>query len=152
MTSTAPLVGRGSELARVVEVLAGRGGAVLVTGDAGVGKSRLVAEASGVVAERGVTVVAGRCVPLSAGLPLLPVMDLLRRLSEVDGGRLWGGLWTGSSESVRRDLARLVPQAEGGATPADVIEAGGDWQQARLFDALRQLLSVAGQRDVAMLV
>ena len=136
----------------MVEVLAGRGGAVLVTGDAGVGKSRLVAEASGVVAERGVTVAAGRCVPLSAGLPLLPVMDLLRRLSEVDGGRLWGGLLTGSSEAVRRDLARLVPQAEGGPTPADAIEAGGDWQQARLFDALRQLLSVAGQRDVAMLV
>jgi DNA-binding CsgD family transcriptional regulator/tetratricopeptide (TPR) repeat protein len=152
VTSTAPLVGRAPELARVAEVLAGRGQALLVMADAGVGKSRLVAEAAQVVAARGVRVVAGRCLPLSAGLPLLPVMDLLRRLSEVDGGRLWSQLLEGSSDSVRRDLARLVPQAEGGPATADVLEAGGDWQQARLFDALRQVLGAAGQRRVAMLV
>jgi predicted ATPase/DNA-binding CsgD family transcriptional regulator len=152
VTRTAPLVGRVSELARVADVLAGRGGALLVTGDAGVGKSRLVAEASQVVAARGVVVVAGRCLPLSAGLPLLPVMDLLRRLSEVDDGRLWSELLQGSSESVRRDLARLVPAAEGGPATADLLEVGGEWQQTRLFDALRQLLRAAGQRDVAMLV
>ena len=103
----APMVGRATELAAVEEVLAGTGRAALVIGEAGVGKTRLVAEAADSERDQGVVVVVGRCLPLSTALPLLPIVDALRALSEVDGGRLWTAILAGTSPSVRQDVARL---------------------------------------------
>jgi ABC-type oligopeptide transport system substrate-binding subunit/class 3 adenylate cyclase len=83
----APLVGRGQELAVCVEVLddviAGRGGILFVTGEAGIGKSRLIQElhdrfqTSG--AEHGRPEwLEGRCVSYGESLPYWPFRDLLR--------------------------------------------------------------------------
>ncbi|KDN79690.1 LuxR family transcriptional regulator [Streptomyces olindensis] len=77
-----PVVGRDAELARLFGVLErARGGearAVLVAGDAGVGKTRLLDEAGGVAADAGMTVVAGHCVDLGdVGLPYLPFTEIL---------------------------------------------------------------------------
>ena len=60
------LVGRGAELATarglVDAVAAGRGGALLVAGEAGIGKTRLLDEVAGRAAERGLPVLSGRAV------------------------------------------------------------------------------------------
>ena len=59
----------------------GHGRAVLVTGPAGIGKSRLVAELADRAGERGATVLTGRCLQLiGAGLPFLPLVEALRPL------------------------------------------------------------------------
>ena len=62
----ARIVGRARELGTVRERLdragGGRGSAALVTGEAGIGKSRLVREIAAEAAERGWDVVEGRCV------------------------------------------------------------------------------------------
>lgn len=62
-------VGRAGELAllsgSLEESLAGRGGAIFLTGDGGVGKSRLVKELVGEAHNRGVRVLNGRCVDLA---------------------------------------------------------------------------------------
>ncbi|WP_406300675.1 AAA family ATPase [Embleya sp. NBC_00888] len=81
----AALVGRGEEVARLDEALAwGRAGdpcAVLLAGDAGVGKTRLLAEAAARAAGAGMTVLTGHCVDLGdVGLPYLPFVEVLRRL------------------------------------------------------------------------
>ncbi|SNS76704.1 regulatory protein, luxR family [Geodermatophilus pulveris] len=78
-----PLVGRDAELARLLaavdRALEGRACAVLVAGDAGVGKTRLLDELAARAAGRGLRVLTGHCVDLGdVGLPYLPFVDLLR--------------------------------------------------------------------------
>jgi hypothetical protein len=76
-------VGREQELARIVEAW-DRAEAqatcelVTVIGDAGVGKSRLVAEALAAVEPR---VVRGRCLPYGEGITYWPVVELLKQLA-----------------------------------------------------------------------
>ncbi|TKJ20209.1 LuxR family transcriptional regulator [Blastococcus sp. CCUG 61487] len=79
----APLVGRDEELARLIShvdrAAAGRSSAVLLGGDAGVGKTRLVDELSSRAVAAGLRVLTGHCVDLGdVGLPYLPFVDLLR--------------------------------------------------------------------------
>ena len=51
----------------------------LVSGEAGVGKSRLVAEAVNYAAERGLLVLQGHCFQVDNAYPYAPLLDLLRR-------------------------------------------------------------------------
>ena len=72
----ATLVGRAAELARLANVLDeaadSRAVAALVSGDAGVGKSRLVAEVAALAAGRGFTVLTGQCAEIGDSVPYLP--------------------------------------------------------------------------------
>ncbi len=83
----AALVGRDRELARADEWLerlrGGAGGALFLTGEAGIGKSRLMVELARRFAERPVegaepVWLEGRCVSYGESLPLWPFRDLLR--------------------------------------------------------------------------
>ena len=55
----------------------GRGGALVVTGEAGVGKSRLAGHMSAVAARAGVRVVTGRALPAGISGPLGPVAEII---------------------------------------------------------------------------
>ncbi|MFE6892377.1 helix-turn-helix transcriptional regulator [Streptomyces sp. NPDC057694] len=77
-----PLIGRTDELARLTGVLeraaAGDPRAVLLAGDAGVGKTRVLTEAAAHAAATGTTVLTGHCVDLGdVGLPYLPFTEIL---------------------------------------------------------------------------
>ncbi len=80
------LVGREAELARAqaaVELVAsGSGGILLLTGEAGIGKSRLVAElrriADTSAGERPILWLEGRCVSYGESMPYWPFRELLR--------------------------------------------------------------------------
>lgn len=82
-------VGRDAEYARLAERLReateGAGGAVAVTGEAGVGKTRLVEEFLGYARSRGALVLSGRCFERELGAPLEPVLDALEPLPAADG-------------------------------------------------------------------
>jgi class 3 adenylate cyclase/tetratricopeptide (TPR) repeat protein len=78
-------VGRETELARIVEAwdraeASARCELVTVIGDAGVGKSRLVAEALVAVEPR---VVRGRCLPYGEGITYWPVVEIVKQLAEL---------------------------------------------------------------------
>ncbi|MFF3878260.1 AAA family ATPase [Streptomyces sp. NPDC001978] len=80
--STPPLIGRDDELARLTGELErarrGEARAVLVAGDAGVGKTRVLDEVARRAADSGTTVVTGHCVDLGdVGLPYLPFTEIL---------------------------------------------------------------------------
>ncbi|MFF3451717.1 AAA family ATPase [Streptomyces sp. NPDC002667] len=84
MTQTfgTPFIGRGDELSRLTGVLDrardGEPRAVLVAGDAGVGKTRTLTEAAAHAAAAGTTVLTGHCVDLGdVGLPYLPFTEIL---------------------------------------------------------------------------
>ncbi|MHB9758656.1 helix-turn-helix transcriptional regulator [Streptomyces sp. BYX5S] len=81
-TFGAPLIGRADELDRLTGALgraeAGEPRAVLVAGDAGVGKTRVLTEAAAHAAATGTTVLTGHCVDLGdVGLPYLPFTEIL---------------------------------------------------------------------------
>jgi predicted ATPase len=80
------MAGRVHELQAVSAMLAGESGAaaMLVVGEAGIGKSRLVAAASSSDICADVVVLSGWCLRFSEGLPFLPVADVLRALSDVE--------------------------------------------------------------------
>ena len=78
----AALVGRDTELARLRALLddaaAGHAVTALVGGDAGVGKSRLVAEVMTVAGRAGFTVLCGQCAEIGDSVPYLPFADAFR--------------------------------------------------------------------------
>jgi class 3 adenylate cyclase len=78
-------VGREAELAQIVEgwdraEAQARCELVTVVGDAGVGKSRLVAEALATVEPR---VVRGRCLPYGEGITYWPVVEVVKQLAKL---------------------------------------------------------------------
>ncbi|AYF97401.1 helix-turn-helix transcriptional regulator [Protaetiibacter intestinalis] len=87
--SGAEFVGRPREreaVRRLVDELAsGTPGLVLVSGEAGIGKTRLVAQAVEYAAERGLQVLVGHCVQLGTeGLAYAPLVEALRQLVRSD--------------------------------------------------------------------
>jgi DNA-binding CsgD family transcriptional regulator/tetratricopeptide (TPR) repeat protein len=98
------LIGRQSELATLEAAFqgatAGTPAVMLVAGESGVGKSRLVAELSARVANQGALVLTGECVELSEGeIPFAPVVSALRRFAKDDDEGIVDGVfgtWTGT--------------------------------------------------------
>jgi DNA-binding CsgD family transcriptional regulator len=75
------LIGRSAEKQTLTDALdtagQGHGGAVLVTGDAGVGKSRLAREAIALATSRGYLVLTGRATQSAVPVPFRPITEAL---------------------------------------------------------------------------
>jgi predicted ATPase len=112
---------------------AGRPCWVLVGGEAGVGKTRLVTEFANEMSAAGVRVVVGNCPPVAPGLvPFAPVVEVLREL----GPAAAEGLAAGHAAAIGRLLQVEVP-AGGTGIP-------GETDRARLLGAVRAVLERAG--------
>ena len=146
MTSSR-FVGRQSQLAELEvafrEALDQRPRLTLVSGDSGVGKTRLLLEA-----ERsfdGALLLRGQC--LEQGeleLPYAPLLGALRPLVR-EGDAALDALSTAS----RANLATLLPSL--GAPPTDTAGTGADGQ-VRLFESLLELLHLLSLRQPLVLV
>lgn len=136
---------------------AGSPSLVLLGGDAGVGKTRLLTHVAGLAAERGATVVTTHCVDLGeVGLPYLPFAEALTQLrTRTEGATSGAGSVRDLVERVvqaRPALGRLVPstrpaegtdRAGGGSVPAaDGPEDAGS--RLQLFDGLTAVLGAVG--------
>jgi hypothetical protein len=79
------LVGREKELGIIDDAIAeltdGRGGVLAITGEAGVGKSRLASVVRDRGSEVGAIWLAARCLSYGGGLPYWPYLDLIRRFA-----------------------------------------------------------------------
>jgi predicted ATPase len=143
------LVGRLEEL-QALEAARGRAAngepaVVLVGGEAGVGKTRLVVELTARCAAEGTRVLAGGCVPVGEGtLPYAPIVEALRTLvADLDAssiGELVGTSWS--------ELGRLLP-ALGELDRAVPPEQAA---QARLFELLLGLLGRLAEEAPLVLV
>jgi len=148
------LAGRHRELRVVTRAIMGEahGAALLVVGEAGIGKSRLVAAAVADAAGAGVTVLSGWCLPLSGGLPYLPVVDVLRGLADVDGGQFLKDTLAECPGFVLDEVSRLLPGLEATASPHSGVSDDG-WRRRQLLDALRHLIRAAAQlRRIAIVI
>src|SRR5437879_9885528 len=122
----APLLGRQREttaLASLVDTLrAGRGGVVVLEGPAGIGKSRLLAEAASMAHEAGILVAPGRADEIQALVPFAPLLS---------------ALGTGAAPVLRREELRA-------------LERPGD-QRFWLVEELAERLEVRS-RDIPVLI
>lgn len=80
-----PFAGREAEFALIARALdearEGRGAAILVSGEAGIGKSRLCEEAAAEARDAGFMCVTGRCDEIGAGPALDPFVEVLEALA-----------------------------------------------------------------------
>jgi hypothetical protein len=109
------LVGREGELSRLRAVVGGDAWLLLVVGDAGVGKTRLITEGMRRVAVDGGITIWGGCLPTRETLPLLPLADALGEFYRVDGGDLLEAALATTPKYVRAEVERLLPQLGSGA-------------------------------------
>jgi tetratricopeptide (TPR) repeat protein len=130
------IAGRGAELNVVRRHLESGSGLLLVTGEAGIGKTRLCASAAALASPE-VTVLTGHCLPLSTEVPLLPVADVLRDVYDVDDGQWLKEAMADCPEFVLTSLRRLLPELESAAGEPDAPDG---WSRQRLFAALGSVL------------
>jgi DNA-binding CsgD family transcriptional regulator len=135
------LIGRAAAvegLRRLVDATAeGAGRVALVSGEAGIGKSRLVGEARGYAGERGFLVLEGACFPRDRTSPYAPILDLLR-------GRLLAESAGAAAEvvgSFALELYPLLPDLVRKPAGAGGGTAEPEQERRRLFAALAYCLA-----------
>jgi len=144
-----PFVGRREELAylqaRRREAGSSRGGLVLIAGDAGVGKSRLIAEFCAALAYSRWTVAHGPCTEL-ARRPYGPILDLFARLDP-------GGFVLAPADSKQRQLDAIVERIGVLAAKKGAILVVEDlhWADAATLDLLAHLAARVDRMRVLVL-
>ena len=128
-----PFVGRVDERARLMEALDaaidGRGGVMVLTGEAGMGKSRLAADFAHVALLRGVRTIVGHCHETDQILAFGPWAEALRQVGMAHIEPVVEDL----GAARRRELARLVPELAPGGAPSN-------GEPLPLFEAIAALL------------
>ncbi|MER5669454.1 AAA family ATPase [Streptomyces mirabilis] len=140
-TSGTPFIGRDDELARLTGVLdrarAGTPRAVVLSGDAGVGKTRVLTEAAAHATRTGMTVLTGHCVDLGdVGLPYLPFTEIL--------GVLGGDERFAAALAAHPAVDRLLGSGSGTDTDTG--------SRLRLFEGVAGLLADAADITPLLLV
>jgi DNA-binding CsgD family transcriptional regulator len=152
--SCAAFVGRIEELEQLgaaFDVAAGgRAVTVLVGGDAGIGKSRMIEEFCDRVRLRGAVVATGRCVPGDGGLPFAPVMGILRELGHHFGEATAPGhlplTLDGAGEPQRS------PTGETGDLGAGLGPSAGAFGRTLFFESILQALVELAEKSPILLV
>ncbi|MFI7515812.1 helix-turn-helix transcriptional regulator [Micromonospora echinofusca] len=117
---TAPLVGRADLVTTVRSVLLddvtqGHTAAVFLTGESGVGKTRLLREVAGRLRDAGALVLTGSCLDIGDASPLHPLLQALRRLdAELTGAHA-------KTSSAVRGLLRLFTEETAGPDGAGAL-------------------------------
>ncbi|HEY4027030.1 MAG TPA: AAA family ATPase [Candidatus Dormibacteraeota bacterium] len=142
-------VGREAEMQRLAEALqgarAGQSRTVVVTGDAGLGKTRLAADLRRLAGEQGMAAMWGGCSEAELSLPYLPFLEAIgNHLAQADLTALRPQV------AAYRELAWLFPQLgleEPPRDPSDPVQG-----KMRLFEAVLALLRTCAQPAGLLLV
>ncbi|TGN64084.1 tetratricopeptide repeat protein [Nocardioides eburneiflavus] len=140
------IAGRHAELEAVRRHLETGTGLLLVTGEAGIGKTTLVRAAADT---SDAFVAIGHCLPLSTDVPLMPVVDLLGAVQQVDDGQWVSAAIDGVPRHVVRSLARLLPALSRESVEVDDREFA---RQHLLASITHLFAALADLRPVALLI
>ena len=157
-----PLVGRERELGQLLETFTrargGQGQVVLVVGDAGIGKSRLLHEFRRRIVE-GADWREGHCLSFGRAMAFHPLVDLVRRqfaIEETDGDAAIAAKIERGVTNVAEDLASAAPYLRAllSVDPGqdDVRAMSPAQRRGETFEALRRLLVRAAERRPQVLV
>ncbi len=147
-----PLIGRQEErtalLAHLEATLHGLGGLVLVEGEAGVGKTRLLQELARDAGWRDVQVLWGRCREMAGVAPFAPWIEALQNALSPLRAEQWAQLvepiWLRVLRPLLPGLAAVAPD------PAPPLEP--ERERERLVNAFAQLLTAWGQVTPLLLI
>jgi DNA-binding CsgD family transcriptional regulator len=147
------LVGRDEQMAALDaafdSVRQGGPTAVLLGGEAGVGKSRLVSEFGRAATAAGARVLTGGCLELGTdGLPFAPFTAVLRDLVHELGADAVASMLPGRTT---RGLARLLPELGEPDTSSDIFLDPGE-ARARLFEEVLSALDHLARHSPVVLV
>ena len=162
------LVGRTRELARlraaVERVAAGRGGLLAIVGDAGIGKSRLVAELRAMPVLAATCLLEGRAVAIGRRPSFHPIVDLLQRWAGIAPrddpadaaaklARAVRALLPDAFDDVLPFVARLMGLAPPAALAGRLAAVEADALEDLLFKAVRDVLAaLAAERPLVVLI
>src|SRR5690348_10971067 len=143
-------IGRQEEMTVLTEMLSqaadGVPAVALIGGEAGVGKTRLVSELSEQASQAGFLAVAGQCLELgAAGLPLAPLVDVLRTLAR----SLPPDVLAEVLGAARPELARLLPEL---APEAAIPPPAAEIRPAQLLELVLGVLERLSARQPVLLV
>ncbi len=143
------LVGRQTEAAALSDALArvasGDSATVLVSGEAGVGKSRLVHEIVGQTGAAGTRALVGTCVELDGGgIPFAPLVDMFRTLARNSSAEELAALLG----AARAQIGRLVPELDDGSAGAPT----GEGDASRISELILGVIERLGAAMPLMLV
>jgi len=140
------LAGRRAELTVVRHHLDTGTGLLVVTGEAGIGKTTLIRSA---VCSVETFVAVGLCHPLSADVPLMPIAEMLRKIRDLDSGQWLNDALADCPPYVTEALARLLPELADTTPPGSADE----FARQRLFTAVSTVLEKLGElRPLALVL
>src|SRR6266481_7169012 len=145
------VVGRTAELTALRLLIdrtrSGHGQVTLVCGEAGIGKSRLVAEAKAYAAAQNFLVLQGSCFQMDSSYPYAPLLDLLRASAAPTPN-------APDPDPIVLEFARLLPELAltlAGPLPAPLPDPVQE--ERRLFAALTRFFKErASQRPVLLVI
>ena len=147
-------VGREGELAELraglEDASAGHGRLFLLSGEPGIGKTRLAEEISSDASARGMRVVWGRCWEGGGAPAYWPFIQILRScVDERDSEKLKTLVGSGAGE-----IARLIPEIKLSLPSLEEAKAAPDSESARfrLFDAVATLLKNVARGEPLLIV
>jgi len=143
-------VGRNRELellsSRLESAMRGRGQIVGISGEAGIGKSRLIFEFRESLTGKGVTCLEGQCHSHGTAVPYLPILDLIRAACGIEEGDAPGVMADKARSTLLEagmDLLETAPYVlhllDIEQDPERFAAMTPDVTKARIFDTLRQL-------------
>ena len=148
-----PFVGRETERGeldrRVEETIRGRGGMVLIGGEPGVGKTRLVEQVLDTARQRRCLALTGRCYEMGGTPPFMPFVEILEESAVVvPRGALRAALGDAAPELARLmpDLRRLYPDV------ASPIPLPPQQQRHHLFKHYAEFLERASRVNPLVLL
>jgi predicted ATPase len=151
------LIGRDQELAALRDLLkhtsSGQGQILLLSGEAGIGKSRLVAELTTSATAQGFQVLEGKCFPTDRTSPYAPLHDLLRScFASLSPASIVAavGPFARALSPLLPEHVSLLPELVG---LPPLLELSPEPEQRRLFAALADFFTrQAGKRPLLLIV
>src|SRR5688572_26466865 len=148
------LIGRESDLQRLDRLITqsqeGRGQIALISGEAGIGKSRLVREAKA-RAPQGTMILEGACFQTESVLPYAPILDLFRNFLETHPPEEIARMMEASAPQLVKlfpELIRDLPDL----TPSGSSSPNPEQEKRRLFQALAMALTELAQRGPLLVI
>ena len=149
-----PFVGRGKEVNQLTQLLsqaiAGRGQLALISGEPGIGKSRLIKEIAVLASQKDVLPLSAHSYQVEQTMPYQPLIDLTRQVIVNDNR------WQQLPPIWLRELTTLIPEMEEQViatravpSPAEELEES---KQGRLFQAILHLFEHQAKRKNLLLV